>query len=210
MNFFRWLLIFAVGMGWMVSCRKSESDSTSPPKPAEEPDAGIYMPSTEVKLIHPSLRNTLLGRPTKDSIAVSVLADTMGDGVKIEFGTQIAPDSKTILLSEYSELRTSQSGEPIVVELEKLQPDTQYFYRLHFFPRGQTEQIDNIHSFRTQRAKGKPFRFAVQGDTHPERYRNKMFHQELFRLTMEQVRDHQPDLYFTLGDDFGKVAIRLA
>lgn len=29
-----------------------------------------------------------------------------------------------------------------------------------------------------------------------------MFHSELFTLTMQEVRKRQPDLYFTLGDDF--------
>jgi len=46
------------------------------------------------------------------------------------------------------------------------------------------------------------FPFGLQGDTHPERSANKMFNAELFTLTMQNVRDRQPDLYFMLGDDF--------
>jgi hypothetical protein len=158
--------------------------------------------SEDIVLTNPSLHNTVLGRPTDSSIAVSVLADATGDAVAIEYGTTLSDDHLAIVNGTTTPTVTSSNGEPMVVDLVGLAKDTKYFYRVHYKPGGQGDEPDALHSFRTQRAKGKSFRFGVQGDTHPERSKNKMFHAELMKLTMEQVRDRQPDLYFTLGDDF--------
>jgi hypothetical protein len=156
----------------------------------------------EAPLVNPSLHNTILGRPTDSSIAVSVLADKAGDSVYVEYGTALDAAKTTIVSPKKSAVVTSTSGAPMVVELTGLTKDTRYVYRVHYQSGGAGDEADNVHTFRTQRAKGKAFHFGVQGDTHPERYNDKMFHADLFKRTMEQVRDRQPDLYFTLGDDF--------
>ncbi|MFO0762238.1 MAG: metallophosphoesterase [Byssovorax sp.] len=163
---------------------------------------GGSAPTDGPPLINPSLFNTVLGRPTDTSIAVSVLAQAAGDKAYIEYGAALGNDGKEILSSQKTAPVTSVTGEPIVLEVTGLPKDARGYYRVHFQPGGQGDQADNIHPFHTQRAKGKSFHFGVQGDTHPERWNNKMFHPDLFTLTMEQVRDRQPDLYFMLGDDF--------
>jgi len=153
-------------------------------------------------LINPSLHNTVLGRPTDRSVAISVLADTPGDKVFVEYGTELAADKLTIVGSTQSGALASANGEPIIIELSGLLKDSKYYYRVHYQAGGQGDAPDNIHSFRTQRAPGTTFHFGVQGDTHPERFKNKMFSADLFKLTMTEVQKRQPDLYFTLGDDF--------
>jgi hypothetical protein len=57
------------------------------------------------------------------------------------------------------------------------------------------------YSFHTQRSPGSTFTFALQGDSHPERY-GKMYDPDLYVLTMNNVSRDQPDFYLTLGDDF--------
>lgn len=156
----------------------------------------------EAPLVNASLHNTVLGRPTSTSIAVSVLADKAGDAVSVEYGTALDATGTGIVAPASSASVTSASGEPMVIELAGLSANTRYVYRVHYKPGGQGDQPDALHTFRTQRAKGATFHFGVQGDTHPERANNKMFHADLFTKTMEQVRDRQPDLYFMLGDDF--------
>ena len=153
-------------------------------------------------LVNPSKYNTVLGRPTDSSIAISVLAAAAGDKAWIEYGTQVDSGRTALIGAKKTEPVASAGGAPIVVDIGGLSKDTKYYYRVHYQPGGQGDSPDNLHTFRTQRAKGRTFHFGVQGDTHPERANNKMFHADLFTLTMEQVRDRQPDLYFTLGDDF--------
>jgi len=155
-----------------------------------------------VTLINPSLHNTILGRPTDRSVAISVLADKAGDKVVVEYGTQLSADKLSIVGGAQSPAVASANGEPIVVELTGLLKDSKYYYRVHYQAGGQGDAPDNVHSFRTQRAPGTTFHFGVQGDTHPERFKNKMFSADLFKLTMAEVQKRQPDLYFTLGDDF--------
>lgn len=156
--------------------------------------------TVEVPLVNASVHNTVLGRPTDSSIAISVLADQAGDKVFVEYGTQLDA-AASLVNAQTTGAVTSKSGEPIVVELTGLSRDTRYYYRVHYQAGGVGDALDNLHTFRTQRSKGSTFHFGVQGDTHPERT-NKMFHPDLFMLTMQQVRNRQPDLYFTLGDDF--------
>jgi hypothetical protein len=158
---------------------------------------------SDVLVVNPSIHNTVLGRPTDSSIAVSVLADAAGDAAYVEYGTSVSADGTALVgATTISATVTSAGGEPIVVELTGLAAGTKYYYRVHYLPGGTGDSPDNVHSFRTQRAAGSTFSFGIQGDTHPERYNDKMYSGELLTLTMEQVRDRQPDLYFMVGDDF--------
>jgi hypothetical protein len=96
------------------------------------------------------------------------------------------------------------SVQPVLeVNLTGLTPNTKYYYRVSYkTAAGSTYTAGNEYSFTTQRAAGSTFSFGVQGDSHPERYNDKMFHSELYKLTMNEVAKRQPDLYFLLGDDF--------
>ncbi len=180
----------------------SACDCSAASPDAGSTDGGAPPNNADAAFSNPSKYNTVLGRPTDDSIAISVLAEARGDSVSVEFGTATDAAKTAIVGGLTTSAMVSAEGEPVVVELTGLSPDTLYYYRVHYTPAGKPEVLDNLHTFRTQRTRGHGFHFGVQGDTHPERYNNKMFHPELFTLTMEQVRDRQPDFYFMLGDDF--------
>ena len=137
--------------------------SDTPAAPTPGADDGLV-------LVNPSTYNTLLGRPTDKTIAISVLAAKAGDKAFVEYGAALTPDKQGIVGGQNSTAAASQTGEPIVVELTGLAPDSKYYYRVHYQAGGQGDAADAIHSFRTQRAKGRTFHFGVQGDTHPERY----------------------------------------
>jgi hypothetical protein len=159
------------------------------PAPADvtgpEPDCGSA----------PSQFNVVLGRPTDTSIAVSVLA-AAGDAAYIAYGPGCASFDAT------SPTLTSAAGEPLVIELTGLAPDTRHAYRLHVKKAGQATFVaDAPHTFHTQRAPGRAFHFGVQGDSHPERL-GKMFSPDLYTATMKHAAAAQPDFYVMLGDDF--------
>ncbi len=153
-------------------------------------------------VINPSKHNTVLGRPTDTAIGISVLADAAGDKAWVEYGFEIDAAKANLVGGQKSAVGGSTKGEPIVLDLAGLTPNAKYYYRVHYQAGGAGDDVDALHSFHTQRVAGSSFHFGVQGDSHPERYQNKMFHAELYGLTMAQVRDRQPDLYFMLGDDF--------
>jgi hypothetical protein len=158
-------------------------------------------------LVNASKHNTVLGRPTDTSIAISVLAVAAGDQAWVEYGLQTNDARTTLVGALNAPAVPSLKGEPIVLDLTGLTANAKYYYRVHYQPGGAGDDADALHSFHTQRAPGSAFHFGVQGDSHPERADNKMFHAELYGLTMQQVRDRQPDLYFMLGDDFSNEMI---
>jgi len=74
--------------------------------------------------------------------------------------------------------------QPIEVVLDRLQPNTQYYYRVRYRQPGAAEFSARLeHSFYTQRAPGSTFTFDIQGDSHPERL-NKQFDPDLYTRTL--------------------------
>lgn len=131
----------------------------------------------------------ILGRPTDRSVTLSVLV----------------PEEMEVFV-EYSGRKTgtvtASSAKPVEFLLDGLKPSTRYSYWLHTRTKGQASFLKGEEcSFHTQRAAGSTFTFGVQGDSHPERL-NRMYHPDLYRLTMQNVAKDRPDLYLTLGDDF--------
>jgi hypothetical protein len=110
----------------------------------------------------------ILGRPTDDSITLSVLSASEVEAY-VEFGDEKGSYSHktgTLCLN---------AGSPSEFELERLQPDTRYFYRLYSRQPGQGGfAVGNEYTFHTQRRPGRTFTFALQGDSHPER-KGKMY-----------------------------------
>lgn len=204
-----WAALSGLGGAVVTVTVACASSSDAPPRASDagtsdagQVDAADAQVAGDPPLINPSLHNTVLGRPTDSSIAISVLASKAGDSTFVEYGSELDPTGTALSGGRASPSVTSTGGEPMTVELTGLSRDTRYFYRVHYRPAGGADEPDNLHTFRTQRAKGSSFHFGVQGDTHPERSNNKMFHADLFTQTMLQVQKRQPDLYFMLGDDF--------
>ena len=137
----------------------------------------------------------ILGRPTGHSVTLSVFS-TSDIEAYVEFG-----EKKGMYTRKTGTLR-SNSGSPFEFELERLQPDTRYFYRLCSRRPGKDGfAVGEEYTFHTQRQPGSTFTFALQGDSHPERL-GKMYSPELYVQTMRNVEKDRPDFYLTMGDDF--------
>ena len=137
--------------------------------------------------------NIILGRPTDDSIVVHVLAE-QGTQVSVEYGD--SPGR----FSERTEPIAASADGTAVITVDGLDPGSVYRYRVTYTDANGSRNGEE-YSFRTQRSRGTPFSFGVQGDSHPER-RTRMYHPDLYARTMQLVAGAQPDLYFMLGDYF--------
>lgn len=138
--------------------------------------------------------NAIAGRPTASSAAVSVLA-AAGDRIEVAWGTRPGeyPDAAPAM--------TSAAGEPVVVELTGLAPDSAYVYQVRRTGLDGVTTTAPEGRFHTQRAAGASFHFGVQGDSHPER-QGKMYSPALYGQTLARAAGAGLDLYVTLGDDF--------
>ena len=142
----------------------------------------------------------VLGRVTDQSVTVSVVARENIEGF-FEYGTSTGNyTNKTGLL-------TFAANKPIEMVFDKLQSDTQYFYRLQFRKPDETNFTARPECrFHTQRAAGSSFTFAIQGDSHPER--PQMSEPNLYARTLLNAAADQPDFYICMGDDFSVAPIR--
>lgn len=136
----------------------------------------------------------VLGRPTEDSITLSVAPKTNME-VYIEYGTEAGKYEET------TEEISLEGGIPKDILLEDLKGNTEYFYRVSYALEGSKDFIAlQENSFYTQRSPGATFTFGLQGDSHPERA--SQFNSELYLQTMNNVSSDNPDFYLTMGDDF--------
>lgn len=136
----------------------------------------------------------VLGRPTDKSITVNVVPAKEME-LYIEYGT-VSSD-----YTSRTDVLTLKASVPAEVLIEKLQPDTRYYYRISYKKTGESSYSSGSEdTFMTQRAPGSTFTFDIQGDSHPER--RQQFDPELYLKTMGNVRSDNPDFYMTIGDDF--------
>jgi hypothetical protein len=136
----------------------------------------------------------VLGCPTDKSEVASILSAENIDGY-IEYGTSSGKyTNKTDTVS-------ISAGKPINIVLNKLLPNTQYFYRLNCKKKqGDSPLVLPEYSFHTQRTPGSTFSFSIQGDSHPERPQQN--NPELYARTLLNAASGHPDFYLTIGDDF--------
>ncbi len=134
----------------------------------------------------------LLGRPTDTSLTVN-----------------IAPRKALEIYYEYGTKPGSYSGKttPVVVApdeskhtlIDKLKPDTEYYYRLRYRePDAKTFSTRAEHFFHTARASGKSFTFDVQFDPHMIENNNV----EAYALSLKHMLADKPDFMIDLGDNF--------
>ena len=137
----------------------------------------------------------ILGRPTANSIALSVLAN-QNLSVYVEYGY-----SKSKYSSK-SPVATVVQNEPFVFDISNLKSNTRVYYRLRYKNKEtKSYQTGKEYSFVTSRKKSQSFTFTVQGDTHPERV-GKMFRSDLYFVTMANIAKQLPDFHILMGDDF--------
>ena len=142
----------------------------------------------------------VLGRVSDQSVTVNLLVTEPIEGF-LEYGT--APGNYT----SKTGVLTVAANKPVETVFDKLQPNTQYFYRLQFRKTGETAFTARLECrFHTQRATGNSFTFAIQGDSHPER--PQMSEPNLYARTLLNAAADQPDFYICMGDDFSVAPVR--
>ncbi|MFO0860553.1 MAG: metallophosphoesterase [Phycisphaerales bacterium] len=128
-------------------------------------------------------------------MALNIRSETKLDAF-VEYGSRAGQYIKR------TPTRTLEVNAPVDFEIDGLEPDRLYFYRLRTKAPGQADFSAGLEStFRTQRKPGNTFTFCVQGDSHPERP-GRMYDAVLYRRTLANVAADRPDFYFLMGDDF--------
>ena len=139
--------------------------------------------------------NQILGRPTRESIALSLMTPQAGQ-YAIDYSY-----SKTKYTSSTSPVEVVKST-PSVIEVSGLKPNRTIYYRVKYRANSANPwTYGKQYFFRTARGEGSTFCFTVQGDTHPERA-GKMFNAGLYAITMANIAFHRPDFHILMGDDF--------
>ena len=136
----------------------------------------------------------ILGRPTADSIALSLRSPT-AQQVYVAYGTQPG---------EYSVQGTPinlEPNTPQMLEMSGLHPNTGYFYAI--FAKGVST---GEHQFHTQRSPGDSFTFTIDADPHN---RDPKFSGELYATTLTNAISDRPDFHINLGDTFMTEKLKL-
>jgi len=194
------MLVSAIGWCCLPArgqTRASYGSWRSGKDPGHKRDADNYLLPRE--LAEFGLVSLVLGRVSNHSVTVSTLATDALEGY-LEYGEESGKYSaKTDLLD-------LGAGMPVEQTLDKLQPNTAYFYRLQCRKKGETEFHARPEGrFHTQRVGGSAFTFAVQGDSHPER--PQMNDANLYARTLLNAVSGKPDFYICMGDDFSVDAL---
>jgi len=128
----------------------------------------------------------ILGRPTSNSVTVSVLCYNDTEGC-IAYGVQPGE------LVNKTPVRLFRKGEPAEIVLPALQPNTQYSYRLL------STRTNGVElAFHTARPPGSTFTFTVTADSHLDEHTDAA----LYQLTLANALADAPDFHIDLGDTF--------
>jgi len=195
--------VLAASFPWFFTSARAQENNRNERKRGGKEGRGN--PQREEYLLPPNLAplgllSLVLGRVTDRAVTVSALAGEPMEGY-LEYGTAAGKyEHKTRLLS-------FPAGRPVEAVLDHLEPNRQYFYRLHYRRSGETAFTARPECrFATQRAPGSTFSFGVQGDSHPER--PQMNDPELYARTLLDAAAGNPDFYICMGDDFSVDTLR--
>ena len=128
----------------------------------------------------------ILGRPTANSVTLSVLGDEDAAGC-VAYGTEAGK------LTQKTSTRSFQKAEPAEIVLSGLQPDTRYFYQLVL-----ARAKGPAGTFHTARPPGQPFTFTITADSHLDDHTEPAIYQK----TLATALADQPDFHLDLGDTF--------
>jgi len=138
--------------------------------------------------------SVIVGRPTATTAALSVLAST-DLSVYAEYGKasgRYTARTPTIALT---------AGKPAALSLAGLAPNAVTYYRLRYRAKGATAfSAATQQAFRTQRAAGATFTFAVEADPHVDV--DRKMQPALLRAALANIRAARPDFLVDLGDTF--------
>lgn len=157
---------------------------------AAEPRGG---PSGVFRTAIPEEPYTLiLGRPTADSVAVSVVAYRDLEGY-LRYGTVGGGATSR------TETVSFRAGAQQTVRLEGLARDTRYWYEFVQGPASSgVFQCSGPYGFSTQRAPGAPFVFTMTADSHLDENTNP----DIYARTLRTILQDRPDFHIDLGDTF--------
>lgn len=134
----------------------------------------------------------LLGRPTDTSVSLN-LVPTAAVEAYVEVGVAAGSYSAQTAPAAHA------AGEPFVLALEGLLPDSAHHYRLRWRRPGEAAFREGPdRTFHTSRAPGSTFRFTIQADSHMDE--NSVV--ELYHRTLANVLADAPDFHVDLGDTF--------
>lgn len=134
----------------------------------------------------------ILGRPTQDSITVSLLAY---ENMQAYLEYSIATTADT----QKTDIQLLRKDEPTVLVIEALKPDTGYAYRFCWRSDDSAPFTQSTpYSFRTQRPPGQPFVFTVQADAHLDINTDA----KRYERTLANAHANGPDFHIDLGDTF--------
>jgi phosphodiesterase/alkaline phosphatase D-like protein len=137
--------------------------------------------------------NIVLGRPTDQSVAMSIFSDSNMEAY-IEYGS---------VSGNYANQTTAlniQANIPIEFLVDNLQTDSRYYYRIRWRPTGASDfTAGEEHFFHTQRQPGKEFIFTIQADPH---YGESTFNAEVYKIALQNALKDNPDFHIDLGDTF--------
>jgi len=154
--------------------------------------------SADLPDLAPLSQGIILGRPADTSVTAHIMADADMDCF-LEYGTdpnEFAWRTDTLLML---------AGEPNVVCIAALDPNTQYYYRLWHRPADSNiYRSTDLQAFHTQRAGGTTFSFVVQADSHLD----EQSIPELYTITLSNELLEIPDFVIDLGDTFMSDKVR--
>lgn len=136
--------------------------------------------------VPPHAVDLILGRPTADSVTLSVLTYQDFEG-KVAYGPPGGP------LTQQTPARRFATGEPVEVLLSGLKPDTAYEYKFQAEGAGLAGG-----TFHTRRAAGRAFTFTITADSHLDDRVNPALYQQ----TLANALADAPDFHVDLGDTF--------
>ena len=164
-----------------------------------------YMPSEWINNIATSYAeadlptyNIILGRPTANSITVNVNLDQQGE-LYFEYGTSSGNYS-----TGQTAIFNATAGVPVETEINGLEINTQYFYRILFRSVSTDPWIaSDEYTFHTQRSSGESFIFTIASDSHFGQYGGQTADEKaLYAVTLQNIAQDHPDFHMDLGDTY--------
>lgn len=141
---------------------------------------------------YPFVLTELLGRPTNNSITINMMAEENLDAY-VEYGITSGVYSGQTVSAVFL------ANSPMVIEMNGLNPNTEYFYRVRYRVQGTLTYLSRTeNSFTTQRSAGSTFVFDVQADPHLDGGSNYT----TYYNTMQHTANDNPDFLLDLGDNF--------
>lgn len=132
----------------------------------------------------------MLARPSDKEITVHVIFNEPAQACVV-FGTTRGNYTKQ------TAWQSAPADSSTEIVLTKLQPNTQYYYRLvHRVPGSKDSVLRPEYTFHTARPKGETFSFIVQADPHADENSDTT----LYKRCLQNQLEDQPDFLIDLGD----------